>query len=101
MAIREVYEEKLRYGNLHHDPTINPSLGTPRCPRCLSLLDADSDKGEWTITSVLHDATAVAGSGIGAMLSAMHGLNTETPFIQNRLKGLKWRPLVVGPPKVE
>ncbi|XP_056688359.1 uncharacterized protein [Spinacia oleracea] len=60
MGTREVYEEKLRTGNVyHHDPTINPGLGTPRCPRCLSLLDSDSKNGEWTITSVLHDATAV------------------------------------------
>ncbi|XP_056683664.1 uncharacterized protein [Spinacia oleracea] len=60
MGTREVYEEKLRTGNVyHHDPTINPGLGTPRCPRCLFLLDSDSKNGEWTITSVLHDATAV------------------------------------------
>lgn len=40
MGTREVYEEKLRTGNLyHHDPTINPGLGSPRCPRCLSLLN--------------------------------------------------------------
>ena len=38
MGTREVYEEKLRRGNLDHDPTINPGLGNPRCPRCLSLL---------------------------------------------------------------
>uniref|UniRef100_A0A6N2MTX0 Uncharacterized protein n=1 Tax=Salix viminalis TaxID=40686 RepID=A0A6N2MTX0_SALVM len=30
-------------------------------------------EGEWAITSVLHDATAVAGSGIGGLLSAVHG----------------------------
>ncbi|XP_028956049.1 uncharacterized protein LOC126614192 isoform X2 [Malus sylvestris] len=76
MGTREVYEQKLRSGNLHHDPTMNPGLGTPRCPRCLSLLAHDSDKGEWTITPVLHDATAVAGSGIGGMLSAIHSFNT-------------------------
>ncbi|XP_025654432.1 uncharacterized protein [Arachis hypogaea] len=76
MGTREVYEEKLRTGNLHHDPTLNPGLGTPRCPRCLSLLDPNVEKGEWTITPVLHDATAVAGSGLGGMLSVVHGLNT-------------------------
>lgn len=103
MGTREVYEEKLRRGNLDYDPTINPGLGNPRCPRCLSLLDPNSvlsfslplplslsllyiciffaflqckclfycsldffvfcidlqENGEWTITSVLHDATAV------------------------------------------
>lgn len=91
MGTREVYEQKLRAGNLYHDPTIKPGLGTPRCPRCLSLLNPDSvlhalslfsanyvfkyvylrlltlmclfllmqKNGEWTITSVLHDATAV------------------------------------------
>lgn len=42
MGTREVYEEKLRSGNLHHDPTMNPGLGCPRCPRCLSLLDPNS-----------------------------------------------------------
>ncbi|KAJ4705529.1 Transmembrane protein [Melia azedarach] len=98
MGTREVYEQKLRSGNLHHDPTMNPGLGSPRCPRCLSLLNPNSDKGEWTITSVLHDATAVAGSGIGGMLSAVHGFNTGIPFLQNRLKGPKWLPFVTGIP---
>ncbi|CAN0879133.1 hypothetical protein LINGRAHAP2_LOCUS12870 [Linum grandiflorum] len=93
MGTREVYEQKLLHGNLHHDPTIKPGLGSPRCPRCLSsLVDADAEIGEWAVTSVLHDATAVAGSGIGAMLSAVHGFNTGIPFLQNRL------PLVVGFP---
>ncbi|CAO2822111.1 unnamed protein product [Amaranthus hypochondriacus] len=99
MGTREVYEEKLRTGNVyHHDPTINPGLGTPRCPRCLSLIDPDSKNGEWTITSVLHDATAVAGTGIGAMLSATHGFNTGIPFVQKHVKGPKWLPFVVGLP---
>lgn len=99
MGTREVYEEKLRTGNLyHHDPTINPGLGTPRCPRCLSLLDSNSERGEWTITSVLHDATAIAGTGIGAMLSAIHGFNTGIPFVQKHVKGPKWLPFVVGLP---
>ncbi|ESR43163.1 hypothetical protein CICLE_v10012980mg [Citrus x clementina] len=96
MGTREVYEEKLRSGNLHHDPTMNPGLGCPRCPRCLSLLDPNSEKGEWTITSVLHDATAVAGSGFGAMLGAVYGFNTGIPFLQNHLKGPKWLPFVTG-----
>uniref|UniRef100_A0A2P2KKA1 Uncharacterized protein LOC105648935 n=1 Tax=Rhizophora mucronata TaxID=61149 RepID=A0A2P2KKA1_RHIMU len=96
MGTREVYEEQLRSGHLHHDPTLNPGLGCPRCPRCLALLNPNSGKGEWTITSVLHDAAAVAGSGIGGMLSAVHGFNTGIPFLQNRLKGPKWLPFVVG-----
>ncbi|KAK6945406.1 hypothetical protein RJ641_026508 [Dillenia turbinata] len=148
MGRRDVYEEKLRSWNHHHDPTINPGLGSPRCPRCLSLLNPDSGKGEWTITSVLHDATAVvrfwvpageessnmvsgfvdvvqkhlkildgivgancpfsllmdnadvvhkqAGSGIGAMLSAVHGFNTGIPFVQKHVKGPKWLPFLVG-----
>lgn len=98
MGTREVYEEKLRSGNLYHDPTINPGLGTPRCPRCLSLLNPNSGVGEWTITSVLHDATAVAGTSIGAMLSAVHGFNTGIPYLQNRVKGPKWLPFLVGLP---
>ncbi|TYH48383.1 uncharacterized protein LOC105776944 isoform X2 [Gossypium raimondii] len=98
MGTREVYEEKLRNGNLHHDPTINPGLGSARCPRCLSLLNPDSDKAEWTINSVLEDATAVAGSGIGGMLSAVHGFNTGIPFLQNHIKGPKWLPFVTGIP---
>ncbi|GLT38638.1 hypothetical protein SLA2020_128710 [Shorea laevis] len=98
MGTREVYEEKLRTGNLHHDPTISPGLGSPRCPRCLSLLDPDSEKAEWSITSVLHDATAVAGSGIGGMLSAVHGFNTGIPFLQSFMKGPKWLPFVTGIP---
>ncbi|KAJ6914448.1 hypothetical protein NC651_016653 [Populus alba x Populus x berolinensis] len=98
MGTREVYEQKLRTGNLYHDPTIKPGLGSPRCPRCLSLLNPICAKGEWTITSILHDATAVAGSGIGGMLSAVHGFNTGIPFLQNRLKGPKWLPFLVGLP---
>ncbi|KAL5141866.1 hypothetical protein HKD37_09G025132 [Glycine soja] len=120
MGTREVYEEKLRTGNLHHDPTINPGLGSARCPRCLSLLNPNSERGEWTITPVLHDATAVAGSGIGGMLGFVHGFNTDLrpddgcrgevvvvagvatdaglPLLQNGLKGPKWLPFVVGIP---
>ncbi|KAA8516969.1 hypothetical protein F0562_017213 [Nyssa sinensis] len=98
MGTREVYEEKLRSGNLHHDPTMNPGLGSPRCPRCLSLINPNSESGEWTITSVLHDATAVAGSGIGGMLSAIHGLNTGIPYIQKHVKGPKWLPFLIGLP---
>ncbi|KAK9939661.1 hypothetical protein M0R45_016350 [Rubus argutus] len=98
MGTREVYEEKLRSGNLHHDPSMNPGLGSPRRPRCLSLLDHHSDKGEWPITPVLHDATAVAGSGIGGMLSAIYGFNTGIPYLQNHLKGPKWLPFLVLPP---
>ncbi|KAI3798348.1 hypothetical protein L1987_33619 [Smallanthus sonchifolius] len=98
MGTREVYEEKLRTGNLYHEPTIKPGLGTPRCPRCLSLLDSDSDKGEWTITPVLHDATAVAGCGLGGMLSAFYGLNTGMPYLQKHIKGPKWLPFVIGIP---
>ncbi|GJN41445.1 hypothetical protein PR202_gn00822 [Eleusine coracana subsp. coracana] len=130
MGTREVYEEKLRSGaHLHRDPTINPGLGSPRCPRCLSLLNptavrlfpyprlesgdlfTDSDRllilplccaaqgeGDWAITSVLHDATAVAGSGAGALLSAVHGFNTGIPFVQKHVKGPKWLQLLVGVP---
>ncbi|WVY97214.1 hypothetical protein V8G54_029365 [Vigna mungo] len=96
MGTREVYEEKLRRGNLDRDPTLNPGLGSPRCPRCLSLLNPNPEKGEWTITPVLHDATAVAGLGIGAMLSVVHGFNTGLPYLLNAVKGPKWLPLVVG-----
>ncbi|KAI8562048.1 hypothetical protein RHMOL_Rhmol03G0004700 [Rhododendron molle] len=60
MGTREVYEQKLRSGNLCHDPTMNPGLGSPRCPRCLSLLNPNAENGEWAITSVLHDATSVS-----------------------------------------
>ncbi|XP_010257540.1 PREDICTED: uncharacterized protein LOC104597604 [Nelumbo nucifera] len=98
MGTREVYEEKLRSGNLYHDPTINPGLGSPRCPRCLSLLNPNSENGEWTITAVLHDATAVAGSGAGAMLSAVHGFNTGIPYVQKYVKGPKWLPFLIGLP---
>ncbi|GMP37164.1 hypothetical protein CsSME_00008976 [Camellia sinensis var. sinensis] len=95
MGTREVYEEKLRSGNLYHDPTMNPGLGSPRCPRCLSLLNPNVDNGEWAITSVLHDATA-AGSGIGGMLSAIHGFNTGIPYFQKHVKGPKWLPFLIG-----
>ncbi|KAG8077037.1 hypothetical protein GUJ93_ZPchr0006g45355 [Zizania palustris] len=100
MGTREVYEEKLRSGaHLHRDPTINPGLGSARCPRCLSLLTTNtSGEGDWAITSVLHDATAVAGSGAGAMLSAVHGFNTGIPFVQKHVKGPKWLHLLVGVP---
>ncbi|XP_073004515.1 uncharacterized protein [Typha latifolia] len=98
MGTREVYEEKLRTGNLDRDPTINPGLGSPRCPRCLSLINPKSGGSEWAITSVLHDATAVAGSGAGAMLSAVHGFNTGIPFVQKHVKGPKWLQLLIGLP---
>ncbi|WVZ82055.1 hypothetical protein U9M48_029364 [Paspalum notatum var. saurae] len=98
MGTREVYEEKLRSGaHLHRDPTINPGLGSPRCPRCLSLLNPTAGEKDWTITPVLHGATA-AGSGTGALLSAVHGFNTGIPFVQKHVKGPKWLPLVVGVP---
>ncbi|XP_047253486.1 uncharacterized protein LOC107845186 isoform X1 [Capsicum annuum] len=98
MGTREVYEEKLKRGNLQFDPTIKPGLGSARCPRCLSLLNSDSKSGEWAITPVLHDFTAVAGSGIGGLLSAIHGFNTGIPFVQRHVKGPKWLPFVIGLP---
>ncbi|XP_052113449.1 uncharacterized protein LOC107475175 [Arachis duranensis] len=91
MGTREVYEEKLRTGNLHHDPTLNPGLGTPRCPRCLSLLDPN-------VVSILSSSSSSSYSGLGGMLSVVHGLNTGLPYLQNRLKGSKWLPFVVGLP---
>ncbi|KAK7378147.1 hypothetical protein VNO80_03584 [Phaseolus coccineus] len=33
MGTREAYEEKLRTENLDRDPTLNPGLCSPRCPR--------------------------------------------------------------------
>ncbi|KAL1554567.1 hypothetical protein AAHA92_15112 [Salvia divinorum] len=98
MGTREVYEEKLRRGNLIHDPTIKPGLGTARCPRCLSLLNPAKENSEWEIAPVLHDATNVAGYGIGGLLSAIHGFNTGIPYFQNRVKGPKWLPFVIGLP---
>ncbi|KAK3224274.1 hypothetical protein Dsin_011299 [Dipteronia sinensis] len=50
------------------------------------------------MTSVLHDATYVAGSGIGGMLDTIHGFNTGIPLLQNHLKGPKWIPVVAGIP---
>ncbi|XP_038721416.1 uncharacterized protein LOC120013615 [Tripterygium wilfordii] len=79
MGTREAYEQKLRSGDLCHDPTMSPGLGSPRCPRCLSLLDPNS-----------------AVCGFGGMLSAMRGMNTGIPFLRTRLKGPKWLPFVVG-----
>ncbi|KAL6555474.1 hypothetical protein OROGR_006732 [Orobanche gracilis] len=111
MGTREVYEEKLRRGNLHHDPTLKPGLGSARCPRCLSLLNPTKENSEWKIAPVLHDATAVAGSGLGGMLSAVHGFNTgatenslpclnlpitRIPYFQKSVKGPKWLPFVIG-----
>ncbi|XP_008791881.2 uncharacterized protein LOC103708637 [Phoenix dactylifera] len=98
MGTREAYEEKLRTGNLYHDPTMNPGLGSPRCPRCLSLINPNAEKREWTITSSLHDATAVAGSVAGARLGAFHGLNTGIPFLQKHVKGPKWLHFFIGLP---
>lgn len=98
MGTREVYEQKLRSGNLYHDPTIKPGLGSPRCPRCLSLIHPNPGNAEWAITTVLHDATAVAGSSAGGILSAVHGINTGMPFIQKHVKGPKWLQLLIGIP---
>ncbi|KAM1162177.1 hypothetical protein ACFX2B_001170 [Malus domestica] len=46
MGTREVYEQKLRSGNLQQDPTMNPGFGTPRCLRCLSLFSTTIPKNE-------------------------------------------------------
>ncbi|WOL04130.1 hypothetical protein Cni_G12851 [Canna indica] len=100
MGTREVYEEKLRRGNLQFDPTINPGLGSARCPRCLSLINPDLEKGEWAINPTLHDATAVAGCGAGAMLSVVHGINTGIPFVQKHVKGPKWLQFLIGAPSL-
>ncbi|KAG6517939.1 hypothetical protein ZIOFF_021339 [Zingiber officinale] len=100
MGTRQVYEEKLRAGNLQHDPTMNPGLGSARCPRCLSLINPNPEKGEWTITSVLHDAASVAGSGAGGLLSAIHSMNSGIPFIQQHVKGPKWLQFSVGIPSL-
>ncbi|ONK66157.1 uncharacterized protein A4U43_C06F4720 [Asparagus officinalis] len=86
MGTREVYEEKLRSADLHYDPTINPGLGSARCPRCLSHVDPNTRNGEGTITSVLHDLSAVAGSGIGI------------PLVQKHVKGPKWVQIATGVP---
>lgn len=98
MGTREVYEQKLRRGNLYHEPTMNPGLGSPRCPRCFSLLKPDPDKSEWAITPVLHGVTHVAGSGLGGLLSAVHAYNTGIPHLQSHVKGPKWFPFVIGVP---
>ncbi|KAK9125002.1 hypothetical protein Scep_013848 [Stephania cephalantha] len=100
MGTREVYEQRLKSGNLYHDPTINPGLGSARCPRCLSLLNPTQENTEWAITSVLHDATSVAGAAAGGTLSAINGLNTGLPFIQKHVKGPKWLPFLIGVPPV-
>ncbi|KAG6502138.1 hypothetical protein ZIOFF_042027 [Zingiber officinale] len=96
MGTRQVYEEKLRNGNLQHDPTMSPGLGSARCPRCLSLINPNPEKGGWAITSVLHDAASVAGSGAGGLLSAVHSMNSGIPFIQKHVKGPKWLQFSVG-----
>ncbi|KAL3841184.1 hypothetical protein ACJIZ3_025775 [Penstemon smallii] len=98
MGTREVYEQKLRRGNLHHDPTMRPGLGTARCPRCLSTVNPTKENSEWEFNPVIHDATAVAGSALGAMLSSIHAFNTGFPYVQKRVKGPKWLPFVVGIP---
>ncbi|KAG6410997.1 hypothetical protein SASPL_129070 [Salvia splendens] len=64
----------------------------------LSLLNPAKENSEWEIAPVLHDATNVAGYGIGGLLSAIHGFNTGIPYIQNRVKGPKWLPFVIGLP---
>uniref|UniRef100_A0A7N0UZX8 Transmembrane protein n=1 Tax=Kalanchoe fedtschenkoi TaxID=63787 RepID=A0A7N0UZX8_KALFE len=98
MGTRKVYEQKLRSGNLVYDPTMNPGLGTPRCPRCLAILDPNSEFRDWSINPVLRDATSVAGAGLGGLLSAIHNLNTGFPYFQNRVKGPRWLPFVIGFP---
>ncbi|KMZ66226.1 hypothetical protein ZOSMA_2G02360 [Zostera marina] len=97
MGTREVYEEKLRSGNLFHEPTLNPGLGSPRCPRCFSFVNP-TPSGEWAITPVLHDATKVAGAGVGGMLGAVHGFNRGLPFIKKHVKGSMLIHLLVGLP---
>ncbi|KAA0043754.1 uncharacterized protein E6C27_scaffold236G00830 [Cucumis melo var. makuwa] len=56
------------------------------------------DKSEWAVNPVLHDVTAVAGSGLGGLLSAVHAYNTGIPHLQSYVKGPKWLPFVIGVP---
>ncbi|KAM7270288.1 hypothetical protein ACFE04_029502 [Oxalis oulophora] len=112
MGTRQVYEEKLKRGNLYHEPTMKPGLGSARCPRCLSLLNTHTGKSEWQISPVLRDATALkrlalvsfdiggsfprtqekfqGGFGIGGLLSGIYGVNTGIPYVQSRIQGPKW-----------
>ncbi|TYK25379.1 uncharacterized protein E5676_scaffold352G005200 [Cucumis melo var. makuwa] len=56
------------------------------------------DKSEWAVNPVLHDVTAVAGSGLGGLLSAVHAYNTGIPHLLSYVKGPKWLPFVIGVP---
>ncbi|KAI3984037.1 hypothetical protein MKX01_035164 [Papaver californicum] len=87
MGTREVYEQKLRSGNIHYDPTINPGLGIPRCPRCLSPISPN-----YSINGVLHDFIAVWIYPYETKLFFFAGI----PFIQKHVKGPNGFLLLLG-----
>ncbi|KAH9328511.1 hypothetical protein KI387_000619, partial [Taxus chinensis] len=84
MGARAAEEDKARdIGNLYHEPTIKPGLGSSRCPRCFSSISNNS-----------------VGTAAGGTLGAFHGFNRVMPFVQSRVRGPMWLHFFVGIPPI-
>ncbi|KAE8784961.1 hypothetical protein D1007_41390 [Hordeum vulgare] len=93
MGTREVYEEKLRSGtHLRRDPTINPGLGSARCPYCLSLLNPTTNSVPLDPSSSIRSAVNVLW--MRNLMFLVFG--TGIPFVQKHVKGPKWLHLLIG-----
>eukprot|EP00252_Welwitschia_mirabilis_P002163 TRINITY_DN12076_c0_g1_i2.p1 TRINITY_DN12076_c0_g1~~TRINITY_DN12076_c0_g1_i2.p1 ORF type:complete len:163 (+),score=31.55 TRINITY_DN12076_c0_g1_i2:170-658(+) len=101
MGSRIATEEKARYkGNLYHEPTIKPGLGSPRCPRCFSLISASPDANSWAMAPVLRDTFTMVGTTGGGTISAFQGFNKVMPLVQSRFRGPMWLHFIIGIPPV-
>lgn len=102
MGTREVYEEKLRRGNLDYDPTTEPGVGSARCPRCLSPLNPIQGKSNWELDPALLFVSRLVGFGIGGVASYVYGLDIGIPYFLNRVhvNRLKWFPPVMVTPSL-
>lgn len=101
MATRAAAEDKARdLGSLYHQPTINPGLGSSRCPRCFSPIPSDSVTSGWTLAPVIRDTFSMVGTTAGGTLGAFHGFNQVMPFVQNRLRGPMWLHFLIGIPPI-
>uniref|UniRef100_A0A6N2MQE7 Uncharacterized protein n=1 Tax=Salix viminalis TaxID=40686 RepID=A0A6N2MQE7_SALVM len=85
MGTREVYEQKLRTGNLYHDPTIKPGLGSPRCPRCLSLLNPISNAASERVILV-RVRLQIGGGSMGTREVYEQKLRTENLYHDPTIK---------------
>lgn len=98
---RAAAEDKARdLGNLYHEPTIEPGLGSSRCPRCFAPIFSDSVTSGWTLAPVIRNAFSMVGITAGGTLSAFHGFNRVMPFVRDRFRGPMWLHFFIGIPPI-